>query len=106
MIFQKSQFCFCCCLVAFGTPWTLALQAPLSMGFPRQGYWSGFPFPSLGHLPNPGIKLKSPVLSGRFFTTEPPRKPRNHSTMFIEVLQQEHAEDGREIIQQLLQLGH
>ena len=51
------------------TPWTVALQA-LSMGFPRQEYWSGLPFPSPGNLPNPGIKLTSPVspaLAGRFF---------------------------------------
>ena len=55
----------------FGTPWTVAPQAPLSMGFSRQGYWSGLPF-SLGDLPNPGIKpesLVSPALVGRFFTT-------------------------------------
>ena len=41
----------------FATPWTIAHQAPLSMGFPRQEYWSGFPFPSPGDLPNPGIEL-------------------------------------------------
>ena len=46
----------------FATPWTVAHQASLSMGFPRQEYWSGFPFPSPGHLPNPGIKPKSPAL--------------------------------------------
>ena len=40
----------------FGTPWTVASQAPLSMGFPRQEYWSGFPFPSPGYLPDSGIK--------------------------------------------------
>ena len=43
------------------TPWTVALQAPLSMGFSRQEYWSGLPFPSPGDLPNPGIKPKSAV---------------------------------------------
>ena len=58
----------------FGTPWTVAGQAPLSMGFSRQEYWSGLPFPSPGDPPNPGIKLKSPALAGRFFTTEPPEK--------------------------------
>ena len=41
--------------------WTVVHQAPLSMGFPRQEYWSGLPFPSLGDLPNPGIKPASPV---------------------------------------------
>ena len=41
--------------------WTVALEAPLSMGFPRQEYWNGLPFPPPGDLPNPGIKLMSPV---------------------------------------------
>ena len=53
-------------------PWTVARQAPLSMKFSKQGYWSGYPFPTLGNLPNPRIKfvsLASPVLAGRFFTT-------------------------------------
>ena len=51
--------------------WTVARQAPLSMGFSRQEYWSGLPFPSPGDRPNPGIEptsLRSPVLAGRFFT--------------------------------------
>ena len=62
----------------FETPWTAAHQAPLSMGFSRKEYWSGLPFPIPGHLPDPGIELESlasPALAGRFFTTEPPRKP-------------------------------
>ena len=42
------------------------------MGFPRQEYWSGLPFPSPGNLPDPGTKLMSPALAGRFFNTEPP----------------------------------
>ena len=50
-------------------PWTVAHQAPLSMGFPRQEYWSGMPFPSPGDLLNPGIKPTSPALAGGFFTT-------------------------------------
>ena len=41
---------------SFGTPWTVACQAPLSMGFPRQEYWIGLPFPSPGHLPHQGMK--------------------------------------------------
>ena len=52
--------------------WTVAHQAPMSMGFSRQGHWSGLPFPSPGHLPNPRIKpvsLMSPALAGGFFTT-------------------------------------
>ena len=44
------------------TPWTVACQAPLSMGFPRQEYWSGLPFPSPGDLPNPRIEPRSPAL--------------------------------------------
>ena len=58
-------------------PWTVARQAPLSMGFPRQEYWSGLPYPSPGDLPNPGIEPKSPAssaLAGRLFTAEPPGK--------------------------------
>ena len=54
------------------TPWTVARQAPLSMGFSRQEYWSGFPFPPPGDLPNPGIECAStvsPALSGGFFTS-------------------------------------
>ena len=58
----------------FAAPWTAAFQAPLSMGFSRQEYWSGLPFPPPGDLPNPGIEPASPALAGRFFTTEPPGK--------------------------------
>ena len=62
----------------FCNPWTVAHQDPLSMGFPRQEYWSGLPFPTPGDLPNPGIEptsLASSALAGGFFTTEPPGKP-------------------------------
>ena len=55
-------------------PWTVAHQAPLSMGFSRQEYWSGLPCPPPGDLPSPEIKPASPALAGRFFTTEPPGK--------------------------------
>jgi len=54
---------------------TVAHQAPLSMGFPRQKYWSGLPFASPGDRPNPGTQPTSPVLAARFFTTESPGKP-------------------------------
>ena len=57
---------------SFATPWTG--QAPPSMGFLKQEYWSGLPFPSPGDLPNPGIESASPVLTDGFFTTEPPGK--------------------------------
>ena len=63
--------CFSC-IQPFATLWTIAHQPPLSMGFFRQEYWSGLPFPSSEDLPNPGIEaasLLSPALSGRFFTT-------------------------------------
>ena len=56
----------------FETPWTVAHQVPLSMEFSRQEYWSGFPFPPSGDLPDPGIKPASPALAGGFFTTELP----------------------------------
>ena len=62
-----------CLIQLFATPWTVAHQALLSMGFSRQEHWSGFPFPTPGDLPNPRIEpmsLASPALSGRFFTTE------------------------------------
>ena len=57
------------CVRFFVTLWTLALQAPLSMGFSRQEHWSRLPFPPLGDLLNPGIEPLSPALAGRFFTT-------------------------------------
>ena len=56
----------------FATPWTVGCQAPLSMGFPRQEYWSGVPFPTPGDLPDPGIgcpSLGPPALAGGFFFT-------------------------------------
>ena len=58
----------------FATPWTVVRQAPLSVGFSRQEYWSGLPFPTPGDLPNPESEPASPALAGRFFTTEPPGK--------------------------------
>ena len=48
--------------------WTVAFQVPLSVGFPRQDYWSGVPLPTPGHLPNPEIEPTFPALAGRFFT--------------------------------------
>ena len=59
----------------FATPWTVAHQAPPSMGFSRQEYWSGLPFPSPGYLPNPGIEPRSPTLHADALTSEPPGKP-------------------------------
>ena len=74
--------CACMCSVTsfivwlFATPWTVARQAPLSIGFSRQEYWSGLPCPPSGDLPGPGIEPSSPASPtvGRFFTTEPSGK--------------------------------
>ena len=57
------------------TPWSVTSQAPLSMEFSRQEYWTGLPFSPPGDLPNPGIEPVSPALAGKFFTTAPPGKP-------------------------------
>ena len=54
---------------SFATPWTVVPRAPLSMGFPRQEYWSGLPLPSPGDKHDPGIKLVSPASAGRVLTT-------------------------------------
>ena len=62
------------------TPWTVACQASLSMGFSRQEYWSGLPFSPSGNLPDPGIESESsvsPGLAGGFPTTAPPEKPHH-----------------------------
>ena len=59
----------------FVTPWTVAHQAPLSMGFSRQEYWSGLPFPSSGNIPDPGIKPRSPALQADALTSESPGMP-------------------------------
>ena len=61
----------------FATPWTVAHHAPPSMGFSRQEYWSGLPFPSPGDLPNPGIEPGSPALEADALSSEPPGKPLN-----------------------------
>ena len=61
----------------FATPWTVAYQAPPSIGFSRQEYWSGLPFSSPRDLPKPGIKLQSPTLEVDTLTSEPPEKPLN-----------------------------
>ena len=84
--------CYCLvaksCLTLFANPWTVAHQAPLSMGFPRQEYQSELPFPFPGHLPDPGIKPVSPELAGGFSTTQPPRKP--NSVKIVKICFSEH----------------
>ena len=67
----------------FAIPWSVVYQASLSMGFSRQEYWSGLPFPSLGNLPDPGIEPVSPALAGRFFTTKPLGKPAKFLVVFF-----------------------
>ena len=69
--------CLLCHVWLFVTLWTIAPQYSLSMEFSKQEYWNGLPFSTLGHLPNPGIKLTSleaPTLASGFFTTGPPGK--------------------------------
>ena len=64
------------CVWLFVTPWTVAHQAPLSMGLSQQEYLSGLPFLAPGDPPDPGIEPMSPALAGGFFTTAPPGKPK------------------------------
>ena len=81
--FWEISVCVCVCVCVkslshvrlFTTPWTVAHQAPLSMGFSRQGYWSGLSCASPGDLPNPGIKPGSPALQADALSSEPPGKP-------------------------------
>ena len=67
----------------FETPWTVAHQSPPSMGFSRQEYWSGLPFPSPGDLPDPRIEPRSPELQADALTSEPPGKPGYYKIMGI-----------------------
>ena len=62
-------------------PWTIAYQAPLSLGFSRQEYWSGLPFPSPGDLPDSGIKPRSPTVQADALPSEPPGKPNKYRTI-------------------------
>ena len=66
------------------TPWTIACQAPQSIGFSRQEYWSGLPFPSPGDLPDLGIKLRSPALQVDSLPCEPLGKPKA-PTVYIQM---------------------
>ena len=67
------------CVQLFATPWTVAYQAPPSMEFSRQEYWSGLPFPSPGHLPDPGVEPGSPSLQADALASEPAGK--SHSVL-------------------------
>ena len=85
VIVVDSQRCvnFCCASLLshlsrvrlFATIWTVAHQAPLSVGFSRQGYWSGLPFPLLGDVPDPGVEPRPPALQVDSLSSEPPGKP-------------------------------
>ena len=83
--------------LTLATPWTVALQAPLFMGFPRQEYWSGMPFPSPGDLPNPGIETGSPALLEKAMAT-------HSSTLAWKISWAE--EPGRLQSMGLLRVGH
>ena len=61
----------------FATPWAVARQAPLSMGFPRQEYWSGLPSPSPGGPPDPGVKPRFPALQAESLLSQPSKKPHS-----------------------------
>ena len=96
--------CVCVCkslsrVLLFETPWTVALQGPLSVGFPRQEYWSGLPLPSPGDLPDPGIKLESLVLQADSLPPEPPEKPCLVSAMIlksrISVITSQHTQNEK-----------
>ena len=67
----------------FTTPWTVAYWAPPSMGFSRQEYWSGLPFPSPGELPDPGIEPRSPTLQADALTSEPPKATKHRRLHII-----------------------
>ena len=79
---QKKWSCSVVCVRLFATPWTVACQAPLSMGFSRQEYWSGLPFPFPGGLPNPGIEPGSPALQADALSSEPPGKVDKTDILF------------------------
>ena len=71
------------CVLLFATLWTVANQAPLSMVFSRQEYWSRLPFPSPGDLPNPGIEPGSPALQVDSLPSEPLGKPKTHKNYIM-----------------------
>ena len=67
------------CVQLSATLWTVASQAPLSMGLPRQGYWSGLPGPPPGHLPDPGTEPMSPASPARRGDYSPAKPPGEHN---------------------------
>ena len=86
--FYHRSICVMCCVFShlvlsdsLVTPWTVAYQAPRSMGYPMQEYWNGFPFPPLGDLLDPGMAPMSPALQTNCLLTEPPGK--TYQSMYI-----------------------
>ena len=71
----------------FAIPWTVFYQASLSMGFSRQEYWSGLPFPSPGDLPHPGIEPRSPALQADTLPSEPPVQLIKHFAIYLKLRQ-------------------
>ena len=74
MYVKKVKVKLLSCIQLFATPWIVAHQAPWSMGFSRQAYCSGLPFPSPGDRPNPGIEARSPTSQAEALPSEPPGK--------------------------------
>ena len=74
----------------FATPWTVAHQAPLSMGFSRQEYWSGVPYPPPGDPPNPGMEARSSTLQADSLPSEPSRKPPKNNYNYYKLLTNIH----------------
>ena len=87
----------------FETPWTVAHQTPLSMGFSRQEYWSGLPFLSPGELPNPGIEPRSPALQAETLTSQPPGWVQISALKSYRWAEQKEAWTTRKIIMDLSQ---
>ena len=81
-------------VLLFATPWTVVYQAPQSMEFSRQEYWSGLPFPSPGHLPDSGIEPRSPSLQVDALPSKPPGKPLSKVIVLVR--------DPRELLHPLL----
>ena len=79
----KSESVSCSVLADSATPWSVTHQAPLSIGFSRQAYWSGLPFSSPGELLHPGIELESPTLRADSLLSESPGKPCNDQINII-----------------------
>ena len=77
-LFLESESLLLSYVQLFETPWIAACQSPLSMGFPRQEYWSGLLSPAPRDLPDPETETASPTWVGRFFSTETPGKPSAH----------------------------